>query len=151
MQDFISTLLPIGGAIAGGVAAGPQGAIIGAGIGQAGASALAMGQEVPEIPGATAAQKQIQAIQLSNLERLQAREGLSAQDVARINQTMNIVAEQQLQALQALPQTLTPLERQRLGKALVSPDGYVLAFELASVLLVAAMIGAIYVAWERRS
>jgi NADH-quinone oxidoreductase subunit J len=38
-----------------------------------------------------------------------------------------------------------------LGKAMVSPDGYVLAFELASILLVAAMIGAIYVAWERRS
>ncbi|MEW5868692.1 MAG: NADH-quinone oxidoreductase subunit J [Chloroflexota bacterium] len=37
-----------------------------------------------------------------------------------------------------------------LGLALVSPNGYVLAFELASVLLLAALIGAIYVAWERK-
>lgn len=38
----------------------------------------------------------------------------------------------------------------RLGQALVSPDGYLLPFELASVLLVAAMIGAIYVAMEKK-
>jgi len=37
-----------------------------------------------------------------------------------------------------------------LGVALVSPDGYVLAFELASVLLLAALIGAIVVAWDRK-
>ena len=34
-----------------------------------------------------------------------------------------------------------------LGKALVSPDAYVLPFELASVLLLGAMIGAILIAW----
>jgi NADH-quinone oxidoreductase subunit J len=39
----------------------------------------------------------------------------------------------------------------QLGQALVSPDGYVLPFEVASVLLLAALIGAIYVAWERRT
>jgi NADH-quinone oxidoreductase subunit J len=38
----------------------------------------------------------------------------------------------------------------QLGAQLVSPDGYLLPFELASVLLMAAMIGAIYVAWERK-
>ena len=38
----------------------------------------------------------------------------------------------------------------QLGVQLVSVDGYLLPFELASVLLVAAMIGAIYVAWERK-
>lgn len=38
----------------------------------------------------------------------------------------------------------------QLGVQLVSPDAYLLPFELASVLLVAAMIGAIYVAWERK-
>ncbi len=38
----------------------------------------------------------------------------------------------------------------QLGKVLVSPDGYVLPFELASILLVAALIGAIWVAWERK-
>ncbi len=38
----------------------------------------------------------------------------------------------------------------QLGLALVSPDQYVLPFELASVLLVAAMIGAIFVAGEKR-
>lgn len=37
-----------------------------------------------------------------------------------------------------------------LGVALVSPSGYVLAFELASVMLLAALIGAITVAWERK-
>ncbi len=38
-----------------------------------------------------------------------------------------------------------------LGIALVSPDMYVIPFEVASVLLLAALIGAIMVAWERRS
>ncbi len=37
-----------------------------------------------------------------------------------------------------------------LGIALVSPEGYVLPFELASVLLLAALIGSIVVAWERK-
>lgn len=38
-----------------------------------------------------------------------------------------------------------------LGQALVSTDAYVLPFEVASVLLLAALIGAVVVAWERRS
>jgi NADH-quinone oxidoreductase subunit J len=38
----------------------------------------------------------------------------------------------------------------QLGLALVSPDQYLLPFELASVLLVAGMIGAIYVAGEKK-
>lgn len=37
----------------------------------------------------------------------------------------------------------------QLGLALVSPDGYVIPFQLASVLLVAAMVGAIFVAREK--
>jgi NADH-quinone oxidoreductase subunit J len=37
-----------------------------------------------------------------------------------------------------------------LGVALVSPNGYVLAFELASVLLLAALIGALVIAWDRK-
>jgi NADH-quinone oxidoreductase subunit J len=37
-----------------------------------------------------------------------------------------------------------------LGVALVSPDLYVIPFEVASVLLLAALIGAIMVAWERK-
>jgi NADH-quinone oxidoreductase subunit J len=50
---------------------------------------------------------------------------------------------------------LTPLNPsldtlKALGLALVAPNGYVLAFELASVLLLAALIGAIFVAWERK-
>ena len=36
-----------------------------------------------------------------------------------------------------------------LGIALVSPNGFVLPFELASVLLLAALIGAIVVAWRK--
>lgn len=38
----------------------------------------------------------------------------------------------------------------QLGQALVSPNAYVIPFEVASVLLLAALIGAIIVAWDRR-
>ncbi len=38
-----------------------------------------------------------------------------------------------------------------LGNALVSPNAYVLPFEVASVLLVAALVGAVYVAFNPRS
>ena len=38
-----------------------------------------------------------------------------------------------------------------LGLALVSPDQFILAFELASVLLLAALIGAIVVAWDKKA
>ena len=37
-----------------------------------------------------------------------------------------------------------------LGTALVSPDAFVLPFEVASVLLVAALVGAVYVAFNRK-
>lgn len=50
--------------------------------------------------------------------------------------------------LSALPRTVDPLKE--LGVALVSPDAFVLPFEVASILLLAAMIGAIVVAWERK-
>jgi NADH-quinone oxidoreductase subunit J len=40
---------------------------------------------------------------------------------------------------------------QVLGTALVSPNAYILPFEVASVLLLAALIGAVAVAWERES
>jgi len=38
----------------------------------------------------------------------------------------------------------------QLGQALVSPNAYILPFEIASVLLLAALIGAIVIAWERK-
>jgi NADH-quinone oxidoreductase subunit J len=38
-----------------------------------------------------------------------------------------------------------------LGTALVSPDAYVLPFEVASVLLLAALVGAVYIASSRKS
>ncbi|HAV78943.1 MAG TPA: NADH-quinone oxidoreductase subunit J [Anaerolineae bacterium] len=38
-----------------------------------------------------------------------------------------------------------------LGNELISPTGYVLPFEVASVLLVAALVGAVYVAFNPRS
>ena len=38
-----------------------------------------------------------------------------------------------------------------LGTALVSPEGYVIPFEIASFLLLAALIGAVAVAWEGKS
>ena len=37
-----------------------------------------------------------------------------------------------------------------LGEALISPNAYVLPFEVASVLLVAALVGAVYVAFNRK-
>jgi NADH-quinone oxidoreductase subunit J len=46
-----------------------------------------------------------------------------------------------------LPPGVDPL--QELGTALVSPNMYVLPFELASILLLAALIGALIIAWER--
>lgn len=38
----------------------------------------------------------------------------------------------------------------QLGQALVSPNAYILPFEVASVLLLAALIGAIIIAWDRK-
>lgn len=38
----------------------------------------------------------------------------------------------------------------QLGQALVSPNGFVLPFEVASVLLLAALVGAVYVAFTRK-
>jgi len=43
---------------------------------------------------------------------------------------------------------IDPLKQ--LGVALVSPQAYLLVFELASVLLLAALIGAVIIAWEQR-
>jgi NADH-quinone oxidoreductase subunit J len=37
-----------------------------------------------------------------------------------------------------------------LGEALVSPTAYVLPFEVASVLLLAALVGAVYVAFNKK-
>lgn len=49
----------------------------------------------------------------------------------------------------------TPLQNradsmQQLGQALIDPNQYVLPFELASVLLLAALIGALVIAWDRK-
>jgi NADH-quinone oxidoreductase subunit J len=38
----------------------------------------------------------------------------------------------------------------QLGNALVSPDGFLVPFEVASVLLLAALVGAVYVAFSRK-
>jgi NADH-quinone oxidoreductase subunit J len=48
----------------------------------------------------------------------------------------------------AIPSGLDTLSE--LGGALVSPNAYVLPFEAASVLLLAALIGAVYVAFNRK-
>jgi NADH-quinone oxidoreductase subunit J len=37
-----------------------------------------------------------------------------------------------------------------LGQALVSPDAYVLPFEVASILLVTALVGSVYIAFNRK-
>ncbi len=38
-----------------------------------------------------------------------------------------------------------------LGKSLVAPEGYLLPFEVASVMLLAALVGSIYIAYQKRS
>lgn len=38
----------------------------------------------------------------------------------------------------------------RLGRSFVSADAYVLPFEIASVLLLGALVGSIFIAWPRR-
>ncbi|HEY9153349.1 MAG TPA: NADH-quinone oxidoreductase subunit J [Anaerolineales bacterium] len=38
----------------------------------------------------------------------------------------------------------------QLGKALISPDAFVLPFEVASVLLLAALVGSVYIAFNRK-
>jgi NADH-quinone oxidoreductase subunit J len=40
---------------------------------------------------------------------------------------------------------------QQLGMALVSPDSYLLPFEIASILLLASLVGAIYISREKNS
>jgi NADH-quinone oxidoreductase subunit J len=51
-------------------------------------------------------------------------------------------------SLPAMSERADPLRD--LGVALVSPDAYILPFELASVLLLAALIGSIVIAWDRK-
>lgn len=48
----------------------------------------------------------------------------------------------------AIPAGFDPINQ--LGSQLTSPNAYVLPFEVASVLLLAAMIGAVYVAFNRK-
>ena len=48
----------------------------------------------------------------------------------------------------ALPSGFDPVSE--LGNELVSPAGYLLPFEVASVLLVTALVGAVYVAFNRK-
>jgi len=47
----------------------------------------------------------------------------------------------------AEPEAVPAASLKQLGQALVDPNGFVVAFELASVLLLAALIGAVYIAW----
>lgn len=48
-----------------------------------------------------------------------------------------------------IAETADPLRE--LGAALVSPNLYILPFELASILLLAALIGALVIGWERHA
>jgi NADH-quinone oxidoreductase subunit J len=53
------------------------------------------------------------------------------------------------QASAALPSGFDPVAE--LGTALISPDQFVLPFEVASILLVAALVGAVYIAFNPRA
>jgi NADH-quinone oxidoreductase subunit J len=52
------------------------------------------------------------------------------------------------QSAAELPAGIDPLRS--LGTALVSPDAYVLPFEVASILLLAALVGAVYIATGKK-
>ena len=58
--------------------------------------------------------------------------------------------DQAFGAAPQVPATVLQESVVQLGTALVSVDQYVLPFELASVLLLAALVGAIVVAWPER-
>lgn len=53
-------------------------------------------------------------------------------------------------SLERLPEPLPDNTLELLGQALVSPNQFVLPFEVASVLLLAALIGAVYVAMNKK-
>ncbi len=59
-----------------------------------------------------------------------------------------------LRGFASLPErTSAPLPEntlEMLGQALISPSLFVLPFEVASVLLLAALVGAVYVSWNRK-
>lgn len=113
-------LLPIAGAGIGGMATGtPSGAMVGMSLGSAGAAALGMGQEAPQIPGASASQKQLLAVQQGNIEKQQSQSGLSSQEVNRIAQLGTEQMRQSLANIRAIPTAMPLLAQQRLGKALI--------------------------------
>jgi NADH-quinone oxidoreductase subunit J len=51
----------------------------------------------------------------------------------------------------AIQGTPDPQAIQQLGMSLVSPDSYLLPFEIASILLLASLVGAIYISREKNS
>lgn len=53
-------------------------------------------------------------------------------------------------SLERIPAPLTGDTLQRLGEALTSPNQFVLPFEVASILLLAALIGSVYLAWNKK-
>ncbi len=53
-------------------------------------------------------------------------------------------------SLERIPAPLTGDALQRLGEALTSPNQFVLPFEVASILLLAALIGSVYLAWNKK-
>lgn len=63
--------------------------------------------------------------------------------------TLTPSADTLLGAAPAVEQAIIETSVARMGRAFVSADGYVLPFEIASVLLLAALVGAIYIAWPK--
>lgn len=52
------------------------------------------------------------------------------------------------QTAEAMPASFDAVDA--LGQALVAPDAYVLPFEVASILLVTALVGSVYIAFNRK-
>jgi hypothetical protein len=124
MANFLQTLLPLVGAAAGGgigaMAGNPiMGASIGASLGQAGAAGIGL-LDKPDVMGATPQQQQIMNIQLRNLERTSALQGMSPQMIQNQTIARQAGVSNQLSQANGLGQNISPLDRQNLIQGLMT-------------------------------
>ncbi len=123
MADFnkiTQTALPLAGGVAGAMYGGAGGAMAGSAVGSAVASGLGLMEDTPSIPGSTATQDQLLDYRMKNIEDLRSLDGMTARDVANINQGMASQLGMNLTALQTMPLSMDPIDRQRITKELLS-------------------------------
>jgi len=118
-DNLLKTALTAGGAVAGGVVGGPGGAMMGASLGGM-ASEVLFQPDIPEIPGASAEQKQMLGIQSTLAENALNIEGLSATEVSAVGQIGREVQQQQADKIASLPATMSSFDKQRMTEMLAS-------------------------------